>query len=258
MATFATLYAEVGNLTPSTGVSRDKQFVNEAYADIASRRRWSWLESTTTVALVAGTKTYVLLGTSPVVVDFDGPISVTLQLTSNAAGKELHYAPPQLFEQMSAHVFTNSQPMIWTIVGGAAASTPGAVVQGGQQQIALSPPPSAVAGSGVNLIVRYWRSTASIEMNADSDVPLLPAQYHRMITMRACSIAMRRYLMAQDAVSFEQDFQEQLQAAIAADVAMRSGDYQTLAIAPRPVLAPQVPQTAATYDPQTRPYPQAV
>lgn len=255
--TFATLYAEVGNLTPSTAVARDKAFINEAVHRINSERKWSWLESTTTFALVASQRTYVLLGTSPIVQDFDSMISLTMELTASGARVKLPEAPPQLFEQITAHVFTNSQPMLWTIQGGAASSTSGATIQGGQQLLTVSPPPLATAGNGVNLIARYWRSAAGVELSADADIPIIPAQYAGMIIDCACSLAMGRYLLATDAAVFEQKYQARLQSAVQADIAMRRGDNETLAIAAVPQLPNQVPQTQATFDPSRRPYPVA-
>lgn len=255
MATFVTIYSQVGNLTSSQAVAFDKQITNEAYADIASRFRWSWLQSTTTVALVAGTRGYTMLGTTPSVVDFDSPITVMLELAASGARIELGHMDTQTFDKYTGHCFTNSQPMFWTMQGGSAAATSATVVQGGQQQIVVSPPPTAVANSGVNLIIRYFRSTASIEMAADSDIPLLPSQYHRMIIMRACSMAMTRNLMPQDAVGFERDFQEQLTAAIAAEQQMWTADNNTLILKAVPQTPIQVPITTATYNKDARPLP---
>lgn len=250
-----TISGQVGNLTSSQAAAFDIQITNEAYADIASRFRWSWLQSTTTVPLVASQRGYTILGTTPTIVDFDSPISVLLELAASGSRIELGRMDTQTFDKYTGHCFTNSQPMFWTMQGGTAASTSATVVSGGQQQIIVSPPPTAVANSGVNLIVRYWRSTASIEMTAASDVPLLPAQYHRMIIMRACSMAMTRNLMPQDAVGFERDFQEQLTAAIAAEQAMWSSDNNTLILKAVPQTPLQVPVTQAKYAPDARPLP---
>lgn len=255
---FSTLYSQVGNLTASTAVSNDKQFTNEAYADIASRRRWSWLQSTATIPLVAGTKTYTVLGTTPGVTDFGSPISVTLQLTTAGAGVELMRMDTQTLERSTAHSFTNSQPLFWAIQGGTAAATSATVIQGGQQVLVVAPPPAAVAGSGVNLIVRYWRSLASISMAADSDVPLMPAEFHQMIITRACAVAMERNLMFDLAAGFQRSFQEMLAAAIDTDQAMYSGDNQQMILKPVPMENPQVPVTQATYNPASRPLPAGV
>lgn len=257
MSTFVQLYTEVGNLTPSTGVARDKLFMNMAYHHTISCRRWSFIESTGTIALVAGTRGYVTQGTSPSLTDCDGVYDVQLQLTSAAAGVRLPYASPQMFSSLTAHVFTNSQPVCWTTLGGAAATTSATVVSGGQQSLTLSHPPVATAGAGVNLLCRYWRSAASIEMSADTDVPIFPVQYHDMLVSKACSIAMNRYGMPQDAIGHEKDFQERLAAADLADGANRFADFATIEMRTLPQLDNRVGQTPATYNPSAVPYPYA-
>ncbi len=254
---FSQIYAEVGNLTPSTGVARDKQFVNEAYHSLNSERRWSWLVSTTSVALVAGQRSYVVLGTSPVVTDFDSPISVTLELTASGARRKLPRVDAQFFEDLTGHISTNAEPFVWTIQGGTAATTPSAVVQGGQQAIIVNPP-IATAGHGVNLLIRYWRSASSIEMSADTDVPILPANLHHMIIDLACAKAMTRYNMAADAQMFMQSYQSQLAKAMDADQAMWSGDNDTLVLMPPVQVSNQSPLTAADRNPSTRPLPVGV
>lgn len=254
---FSQIYSEVGNLTPSTGVARDKAFTNEAYHTLNTERRWSWLVSTTSVALVAGQRTYVMLGTSPTVTDFDSPISVTLELTSGGARKKLPRVDAQFFEDLTGHMSTNAEPFVWTIQGGTAATTSAAVVQGGQQSLIVNPP-VASAGHGVNLIIRYWRSAASVEMSADSDIPLLPAQFHHMIIDLACAKAMYRYNMPQDAAGFMQSYQAELAKAMDADQAMWTGDNDTLILMPPVQVASNAPLTSAGYSPQTRPLPQAV
>lgn len=256
MSQFSVLYAQVGNLTSSQAVSNDKQFTNEAYADIASARRWSWLQASATIALVAGTRAYTILGTTPSATDFGSPISVTLQLTSAAAGVELGRMDSQTFERFCGHSFTNSQPLFWTIQGGTPASSSTTVVSGGQQQIILAPPPSAVAGSGVNLLVRYWRSLSSISMTADSDVPLMPADQHQLIIQRACAIAMERNLQFDLAAGFQRSYETMLARAIDTDQAMYGGDANTVILRPVPMEPNQVPVTQATYNPASRPLPQ--
>jgi len=251
---FSQIYSEVGNLTPSTGVARDKAFSNEAYHQINSERRWSYLVSTTSVALVAGQRGYVVLGTSPVVTDFDQPISVTLELTAGGARRKLPRVDAQFFEDLFGHVSTNAEPVAWTIQGGTAAVTSATVVQGGQQQLIVNPP-VATAGHGVNLIIRYWRSAASVELTADTDVPLLPSQFHHMIIDLACAKAMTRYNQFADAAGFMQAYQSELAKAMDADQAMYSGDNDTLMLMPPITVSNQSPLTAADRNPSTRPLP---
>lgn len=258
MSQFSVLYGEVGNLTPSTGVARDKLFTNLAYQYINQRRRWSWLQSSTTFALVAGTRTYKLLGTTPVVTDFDSPISLTLELTASGARRELRRCSPQMFEDLCGHVSTNSEPMVWTIQGDLAATTSAAVIQGGQQSLVVGPPPVATAGHGVNLIFRYWRSGATVAMTADTDLPLIPVQYEDMLIARACAIAMRQYGMMADSQAYQRDFDEMLQAAMDTDQAVYTGDNLEVVYKQAPQTPTQVPVTQATYNPASRPLPAGV
>lgn len=254
---FASIYAEVGNLTPSTGVTRDKLFVNEAYHDILSRRRWSYLESTGSITLVPGTRGYVTQGTSPALIDCDGVFDVAMLLTAAQAAVRLAYCSPQMFSRLFSHVFTNSQPSLWTTLGGTAASTSGTVIAGGQQQLTLNYPPTAVAGSGVTLNCRYWRSAGTIELTADADVPIIPVQYHNMIVTRACAIAMTRYGLYSDAQNHMKDFEEMLNAADIADGANRFNDFETIEYRTLPQLDNRVGHTPNTYNAAAVPYPQA-
>lgn len=257
MATFVQIYTEVGNLTPSTAVARDKQFVNWAYHDILSRRRWSFLETTGSITLVAGTRGYVTQGTTPSLVDCDGVFDVSMLLTAAQSSVRLAYCTPQMHSRIFSHVFTNSQPSTWTTLGGTAAATSGTVVSGGQQQLTLNYPPAAIAGSGVSLTCKFWRSAASIEMSADADVPIIPVQYHNMIITRAVALAMTRYSMFNEAAGHMKDFEEQLQAADIADGASRFADFETLEMRTLPQLDNRVGQTPNTYNPASIPYPVA-
>lgn len=257
MATFAQIYAEVGNLTPSTGVARDKLFVNQAYHDILSRRRWSFLESTGSITLVAGTRGYVTQGTTPSLTDCDGVFDVSMVMTTAQASVRLAYVTPQMHSRLFSHVFTNTQPSTWTTLGGAAATSSATVVSGGQQQLTLNYPPAAVAGSGVTLTCKFWRSAASIEMSADADVPIIPVQYHNLITTRALAIAMNRYSLFSDAQGHQRDFEEMLQAADIADGANRFSDFEQIEMRTLPQLDNRVGQTPNTYNPGAVPYPQA-
>lgn len=255
---FSAIVSEVGNLTSSLSSTRDKLFVNEAYHDILSHRRWSFLASTTSVALVAGQRGYVVLGTSPVITDFDGPISVTIEVTAGGWRKKLPRVDPQTFEDWFAHSSTNGDPVVWTIQGGTAATTSATVVQGGQQSIILGPPPVATAGHGVNMLLRYWRSAASIEMSADTDIPIIPTQYHNLIITRACAIAMERNVMLADAAGYQQSYEKQLAAMVDTDQAMYSGDNTTLILMPPIDVPNQAPLTQADYNRSSRPLPAGV
>lgn len=225
MSTFVQLYSEVGNLTPSTGVTRDKYFVNQAYHFVCSMRRWSFLESVGTVTLVAGTRDYQT--STGTMLDCDGIFDVSLVLTAASATIRLPYCTPQMMSRVFGHCFTQSQPSMWTMQGSPTlAATPGAVVAGNAPFLRLNYPPVAIAGSGVSLVCKYWRSVATIEMTADADIPILPSQYHNLITSKALALAMNRYSLPDMAATHERDFLEQLQAADIADAANRFADFE--------------------------------
>lgn len=233
------LAAQVGNITSSQATTNDNGFVNEAAHEVYEADRWSWLESKMAVTLVAGQKGYVIQGTSPVVTDCAGVYAVELVLTASGAAVKIPYYPPQLFSRAFAHCFTNSEPSGWTILGGTAATTPSTVVSGGQQSLTLNYPPTAATAQGVTLNVYYWRSGASIEMTATTDVPLAPVGLHRIIVDKACEIAMTRNLMFDMAAGYQRKYLEGLQSAMESDKANRFSDFEQMEIRPVPVGNPQ-------------------
>lgn len=255
MSTFVQLYSEVGNLTPSTGITRDKYFVNQAYHHALSMRRWSFIESTGVIPLTANQRGYTVQGTTPLLVDCDGVFDVAMLLTIAQGSVRIPYFSPQMFSRVFSHVFTITEPSGWTTLGGTPASAAGAVVSGGQQQLTLNYPPKATAGSGMSLSCKYWRSAASIEMAADTDVPIFPVQYHNLIVSKALAIAMNRYGLPQDAASHERDFQEQLQAADIADYANRFTDFEQVEFRTLPQLDNRIGFNPVSGSPQV-PYPQ--
>lgn len=247
------LAAQVGNITSSQSTANDNGFVNEAAHDLYEADRWSWLESKMSVTLVAGQKGYNILGTTPVVTDCAGVYDVELVLTASGAATRLVYFPPQAFSRCFAHCFTNSEPAGWTILGGVGATTSATVLSGGQQQLVLSHPPTATAAQGVTLNVYYWRSAASVEMAATTDVPLAPVPLHRLIVTRACAIAMERNLMFDMAAGYQRSYDEGLQRAMESDKANRFSDFEQIEIRPVPVADPRGVQPKAS----TSPYPSA-
>lgn len=256
---FGAITAEIGNFTPNnSSTQRDAMFANIAYHDVLSARRWSYLETTGSITLVAGTRGYVLLGTSPSLTDCDGVFDVTLVLTAAASGIRIPFCSPQMFNTCFSHVFTNSQPSMWSIMGGTAATTPSAVVSGGQQLLTLNYPPSAVAGSGVSLTCRYWRSASSIEMSASTDVPILPANMHDLIVQRGIVRALEAQHLYQDAAAQEARYEEMLQKFDITDGAQRFSDFQQVEFRQMPELDNRVGHTPNTYNPAALPYPQAV
>ena len=255
---YGQIWGQVSNLTPSTSTANDQAWVNWGYHEFLEASQWSFREASTTVALVAGTKAYTVLGTAPSLTDFDTMIKVELEMTAGGARIPLPQAAPQNFSRLFSHCFTNSQPVAWTILGGAPASTSGTVVSGGQQQLTLSHPPTAVAGQGVNLFCRYLRAADGIEMTANADVPIAPNRYHRLIVLKSAAYAAEMLAMGEDVVQgFERQYQAGLATAIGQDLAARSSDAEMLEIATLPQLRNEVAQSPATFNPAVRRYPVA-
>jgi hypothetical protein len=235
VASFLNLQDEVVANFTSNVRARAKIWLNAAYHEFLAARRWSFLESTSAaVPLVASQQGYVLLGTSPVVADFAGMIAVEMELTSGLARVKLIEADPQLFSQLSAHSRQNAIPALWSVFGGLPAASAAAVVSGGQQQLVVWPLPLATAGNGVNLFIRYDRSAASIEMTADSDVPIMPAQHHMALVYGANAIGYDSFNQPDLGQVQRGMFQQRLQAALREDDSMRLRDNERLQIVQQP------------------------
>ena len=230
----------VANFTSNVR-ARAKVWLNAAYHEMLAPRRWSFLETTSVaVPLVASQQGYNLLGTSPVVPDFAGMIAVEMELTVSVARIKLIELDPQILSQVSAHSRQPAIPAFWAVFGGAPAANSAAVVSGGQQQLAVWPLPLATAGNGVNLFIRYARSAASIEMVADSDVPIMPAQHHMALVYGACAIGYDSFNQPDLGQVQRGLFQQRMQAAMHEDDAMRMRDNERLQMVQQPWAYPIV------------------
>lgn len=253
---YLAIYNEVSANFSTTVTSRAKVWVNWAYHEFLDRRRWSFLEtSSAAVALVASQQGYVLTGTSPVITDFAGMISVTLEMTASGSRHKMWEADAQTFEAMTAHSRVIGVPALFTVQGGTAASTSSAVVSGGQTALQLWPIPVATAGNGVNLFLRYDRSAAGIELSADSDVPIIPVSFHSALILGATAYGMAAYNQPQEAAQWKQMFLSRIEEAARADSSTRNRDSQRIAQVQQPFLYPIVGQSQATFDPSADPLP---
>jgi len=222
---YQALYQEVSASFGTTVESRAKVWVNAAYQEFLNRRKWSFLETTSAaVALVASQQNYVVLGTAPVVTDYNGMISVELELTSAGARVPLCEMDPQTFSQRTAHSRVNGCPAFWTILGGLAQSSAANVLSGGNQALALYPIPVSSAGNGVNVFLRYDRSAAGIEMSATTDVPIIPVQYHFSLIHGANAIGYETFGQTELAAQQRQLFMQRMELAAREDESMRMRD----------------------------------
>lgn len=245
----------------STVRPRAKVWLNAAYHEFLARRRWSFLETTSAaVLLVAGQTGYTVLGTTPVVPDFAGMIALEMELTSGLARVDLREADPQVFSVLTSFSRQNAIPAIWAIQGGAPAANSAAVVSGGQQQVCIWPFPLATAGNGVNLFFRYDRSAASIEMSADTDVPIMTAQHHMALVYGACALGYNSFNQPDLGNVQRQLFMQRLEMAAREDDSMRARDIQRLQFVQQPWQYPIIGgqgQSGAPKPPPDDPWPMA-
>lgn len=234
---YGQINTEVGQSMTSDDPARVKIWVNAAYDEILARDDWSFLEvSSAAVALVASQQAYELIGASPVVPDFGGIIDVRLEVTSGGVKVPMENMEVRDFDRWSDRAPGNLVPVMYTIVGGAPPSAGSAnILSGAKQDLLVWPRPLATAGNGVNLFLRYFRSTSSVQMAADSDVPIIPVQHHYAIVELAKSIA----LADDDQVQQSQQFRQMAEARIAAmqieDSRMRTGDRFVWSMMPQQI-----------------------
>lgn len=239
MSTFAQIYQEVGMQFDSQSTARVKLWVNGAAHDLYGRRRWSWLETTGTFATVNAQADYVLYGTSPVVPDFDGQISVRHNGANGAATyQKMLILPQQLFDDWFANAATNTGIPVFATFRGGPAQAAGAVFSGGAQLLSLWPKPGFVG----SCLFGYFRSGASIEMVNDSDLPLAPPSLHQAITLLATARGLAEEDQMIQSNVFKGLAEALIQTAIAADVYNRSGDpaFDKPSVSGRLPAAPQI------------------
>lgn len=209
-------------------------WLNAAYQEFLARRRWSFLETTSSaIALTASTQTYDLVGGTPVVTDFAGMIAVELEMAAAGIRVPIREMDGQTFSLCTSHSRVNGTPAFWTILGGAAASTSSTVAAGGRQQLALWPIPTASANQGVNVYLRYDRSAAGIEMVNDNDVPIMGAQHHMALVYGAKAIGFEAFNQTDQGQQQRQLFLQRLEAAAKEDESMRMRDQQRVELTTR-------------------------
>lgn len=252
---YSTIYGEVASNWPTANVARCKLAVIAAYHEWLAARQWSYREVTSAaVALVAGTNKYTLLGTSAVVPDFDGMIDVQMEMSTGGATETLFELAQGDFDRVFNQSKTNSEPVAYCLRGGAPAANAAAMTQGGQQQIQIAPPPLATATHGQTLLLSYFRSVGTMELSADTDTPLLPAQYHYALVTGGNAYMAEAIGSAQKFAEFRQMFEKRIQEAIQSDMGLRLRDRQVLQFKTGASIYPITGQNPGTFDLTTRPY----
>lgn len=252
MATqFSTLYGQVNlNFDTTTASSGNtKIWTNFGQHWFLSARKWSFLETVVTVASVNAQADYVLAGTSPVVTDFDGMIDVRHNLANGGTTfAKLRYMQQQDFDDCFSLAASNTGiPVFYTIRGGAPQTTSATILSSGNQALSVTPSPGFIG----SLKIGYFRSIASCEMTADTDVSIVPIQYQQAIVHKATAIGLAIKGQMIPSNVHEQLANEILAKAIAADSMQRTGD---MSAEDRPQIADRLPPTPALASPQLSPY----
>lgn len=245
---FGQIYTEAWQNFGSQDVSRVKIWANWAQHEINMMRDWSWRETSVTFATVANQTDYVIAGTSPVITDYDGYISAQ----HNIAAGSLIYLPVKLMAQdefdKELAPWSGSGPVppkYCTMRGTTPAAGPTTVVAGGQQLLSFWPAFNFIGSCKF----RYWRSLDSAEMVNDTDIPIIPARYHKAIVL----LTLKHGLMAEDQMIQAQvaagQAQEILQGAVRADMALRGDDTRDKVTFPA-----KMPPSGAIADPSRAPY----
>jgi hypothetical protein len=252
---FSQIYGEVASNFTTANAGRCKLAVNAAYHEWIAARQWSWREITIiSITLSAGVAKYTLSGTTPVVTDFDGLISVGLEMNTAGEVKPLVEMPQADFDRVFGHVKTNAEPAVYCVRGGAAAATSALMLQGGQQQLHIAPPPINTADHGQALQISYFRSAATAELTADADVPILPAQYHYALVTGGNAYMAEAMGNREKATTFREIFEKRMAEAIVSDQGLRLRDRQLLTFAAGASIYPITGQNEQTFDLATRPY----
>jgi hypothetical protein len=162
MATLTQLTAKataLGNYATADSTNIDT-FVNMAYLDVCKRRRWSWLETTTSISTVAGTATVAV----PAAVA-DGYFGRLRPDSTSVTAPE--YIPDwEAFDYRTRDAVDTTdrgEPKYYSIMGGS---------------IYFYPTPDAVYA----YTLPYWRSPAALTSGTE---PLIPETFHDVLVYGA-------------------------------------------------------------------------
>lgn len=252
---WSSLWGEIASDFPTANQGRAQLAAIAAYHEFMHFRQWSFREITVgSIALSAGVAKYTLLGTAPVLTDFDGLIEVGLEMNTGGEVRPLPEMPQSDFDRVFGHVKTNAEPAVYCVRGGAAAASAAAMLQGGQQQLQLSPPPVNTADHGQALQISYFRSVATAEPSANTDIPLVPAQFHYALIVGGKAYLAESIGNLQKGQVFRSIFQQRMAEAAGSDAGLRLRDRQLLTFQSGASVYPITGQSPQTFDPATRPY----
>lgn len=151
---FQDLYEYVYTMDYGTADLADiKKWINEAYLDVAGRKRWHWLDSRTNVATTGSQDYYDIAATIAEIYRLE-PTSATME--------ELIYIDPQSWYDDSpwrTYSATEDAPLYYTQFG---------------RRLIFSPIPDGT------YTYNAWVKLFPTQMSGDTDEPLIP-DHHRMV-----------------------------------------------------------------------------
>lgn len=248
---------EVGLSTNQTAFA--KRMVNTAAHRFYTARLWSFLRATKDITLVSSQQDYKIGGNSAVLTDYASIISV--QCNQGTSGSSANQFPDlvEFDQQLFARVFGRSTetgtPVAYTVRGGTPATAPGTTLAGGVVNLSFFLIPNAALTARVS----YFRAGDSVEMSSDTDTPLCPVRWQYLIVDLAQALALEREggdALGQ-AETLRKSYEAGLAQAMAEDIAATGTDDEQLERRQVARLQPVVPQSAASFDPASRPYPKA-
>ncbi|MBA3841049.1 MAG: hypothetical protein H0X39_00240 [Actinobacteria bacterium] len=244
--TFIDLYSEVAAAGPfsttAQSAGRVKLWTNQAQNWFLNEHLWSFLESRTTVASANGSADYVLVGTSPIVTDFWQMIDVAHnQANAGTTFIKLRFLNQQDFDEITAITGPVAGiPRFYTVRGGTAQTTPATILPGGNQALSVWPVPNFIGSFKIG----YFRSADSVQMTADTDVPIVPIRWQQAVILNAVG----RGLMLSGSSSNSQAMsQAQANMALASEIVARAITQDSVARGldyppgERPIVPPQLP-----------------
>jgi hypothetical protein len=232
---FGQIYTQVARQFDSAAIADSKLWTNQAAHEFYDRRKFSWRESVATIATVSGQADYILAGGVTLVPDYDGFISFRHN-SANAStvfNKLAEFYQDDFDELFSFAGATPGIPTCCTVRGSAPISGSGSVHAGGEQVLSLYCVPNYI---GIGKLA-YYRHAGSIEMVSDTDIPLAPVQYHRVIVDLAIAIGLRAEDQMIEASQHESKAEALIQSAIAADAQLRPS------MRSKQVFPPHIPPT---------------
>lgn len=145
-----------------------KTWINMAYSDVMSRRRWSWAQATQSVVTVAGTSTVALSALS------DPPQFFGRLAPVTTTAREPKYIPPMQFNDSVLRrppSTTRSTPDYYTIFA---------------DTVTFYPVPDAA----YTYTLHYWKGAT--DLSANGDKPIIPRQWRSVLVHGALRYAAER------------------------------------------------------------------